>query len=301
MTALTAAVSDLFIGWLNREFDRHYTSEGGDGAPIARDAGRSLQVSVSPLYDVDADSGWTRRCDAVARQFQELSSNAITLWLPPDADLPHGDRTDFLHRVADAAAVLQPGERGQVEFPVTLTLRKTGSEASYVHVTGGLAPHWARLTGKAYGQYVLDTTPIHRLPEPETRVADLIEWVALLGNGMKAGASSELKAEDAWTVTRPNEWAGHTIIGAAPGSDPTNGTGVRKLLRDALRSEARQTAPEGAARALVLVAICRTIDEENATIALRGCDPSMFEAFDLICLVADGRCKSLFGPRPERL
>jgi hypothetical protein len=207
-----------------------------------------------------------------------------------------------------AATELQPAQRGQVEFPVTLTLKKTSTEASYVQVAGGLAPHWAKLTGRAYGQYILDATPIHRLPEPESRVADLLEWVALVGNGMKVGASSEIKAEDAWTLTRPRTGASSithnspvTLIGAAPDIDPTNGTAVRKLLRDAVKLTAARHAGDNTPRALVLVGAFRTIEEETATIALRSSDPAMYSGFDVICLITDGRCKPLFGPRRERL
>jgi len=301
MTGLTTAASDPFLDWINTKLGRSYRFDGSD-REIARDGANVLHLSVASLFDESGDSGWARRRDAVAKQLTALSSNSLTVWIPPTADLPHGDRTEFVHRIVDAGATLEPGQRGQVEFPVTLTLKKTSTEASYVQVAGGLAPHWAKLTGRAYGQYVLDTTPIHRLPEPETRVADLLEWVVLLGNGMKAGTSSDFKAEDAWTLTRPRGIDdGCTLVGAAPELDPTNGTTVRKLLRDALRRAAAHPRQEPAAQALVLVGIFRTIEEETATIALRGCDPSMYDGFDVICLVADGQCKALYGPRPDRL
>jgi len=42
----------------------------------------------------------------------------------------------------------------------------------------------------------------------------------------------------------------------------------------------------------------QTLAQETATIALRSCDPALYTGFDVICLIADGGCKPLFGPRP---
>ena len=202
MTPLEAIAADIFLDWLGSERGEQYLLDGDSELAGIGPSGR-VSLTVAPLYPAEDDPAWTRRCTAVAAQLKERGSPPVALWVPPDTELPHGDRSDFVSRIAEAAEKLQPGDRGQVEFPVSLTLKKTGASASYVHVIGGLAPHWAKLTGRAYGQYVLDTTPIHRLPEPESRIADLLEWVALLGNGMKPGASSEIKAEDAWTLSRP--------------------------------------------------------------------------------------------------
>jgi hypothetical protein len=299
MTAISAIAADRFLDWLNTEFGRNYDFAAG-GNLVATDGAKRLHIAVAPLYASDADPSWSRRCQALAGQLQERLGFPLALWVPPDTDLPHGDRSEFVQQIATAAAGLQPGDRGQVEFPVNLTLKKTGAESSYVHVTGGLAPHWAKLTGRAYGQYVLDTTAVHRLPEPQSRVADLLEWVALLGNGMKPGASSEIKAEDSWTITRPRRVSEGAVFGAPPASDPTNGTSVRRYLRAGLRMSAEQADNSGDLRALVLTGIVRTMDEENATIALRSCDPSLYAGLDVIALVADGQCKSLHGSQPDR-
>jgi hypothetical protein len=301
MDAFAAASLDLLFDWLRREMGREYRLTGERDGVRASDGERTMAVHVAPLFALDADPEWARRCQAVAKQLEKLTDASFALWVPPEADLPHGDRTDFLQRVVSVVDGLRPGERGQVEFPVTLTLKKTSNEASYVHVTGGLAQHWARLTGRAYGQYVLDATAIHRLPEPESRVADLLEWVALLGNGMKPGSSSEIKAEDAWTVRRSNAQHAPVLIGAPPASDPTNGTSVRRLLRDALRAAAALPAEPEMARVLVTVGDFRTLSEENATIALRSADPSLYAGLDLVLLQADGQGKALHGLRAGRL
>lgn len=300
MEPLLSAGIDTFLSWLNAELGSAYAL--CDQEPVLAGWGeRKLALTFAPLWEVDADPGWSRRCAAIATQLQQAGAAPLSLWAPPETDLPHGDRSDFVRRIAEAAAPLSAGERGQVEFTVTLSLKKLSDDASYVHVSGGLAPHWARLTGRAFGQYELDTKAIHRLPEPESRINELLDWVVLLGNGMRAGTISEMKAEDAWTIRRPEhgDWA--TVIGAPPGSDPSNGTRVRRLVRQALRRTSAEPLREGTAQALVLLGIYRSMDEENATIALRSADPALYTGLDAICLIADGRCKPLVRPRKERL
>ncbi|MGI8549519.1 MAG: hypothetical protein ACR2PL_01805 [Dehalococcoidia bacterium] len=301
MDALTGIAVDTFLTWLNSEIGSQYAAAGAGDPVVAVDQERQLAIEVRPLFPVDSDVSWNRRSDAVAAQLREAGAGALELWIPPQTDLPRGDRTDFIRRILQAAKGLLPGQRGQAEFPVTLTLRRLSDEASYVNVRGGLAPHWAKLTGRAFGQYELDSTAIHRLAEPESRIAELLDWVVLLGNGMKAGTTSEMKAEDAWTLRRPSRGDWTAVVGAPPGSDPGNGTAVRKLLRQALKEVAVHPSVPKSARALVLVAVYRGIAEENATIALRSCDPTLYAGFDAICLVADGLCKPLHGVRRAAL
>ncbi len=300
MDAFAAAALDLLFDWLQRRTGHGYHPVDESSGLRASDGERSLSIHVAPLFDMDADQEWVRRRQAVAGQLESLTDASFALWVPPGADLPHGDRTDFLRRIVGTVDALQPGERGQVEFPVTLTLKKTDSDASYVHVVGGLAQHWARLTGRAYGQYVLDATAMHRLPEPESRVADLLDWVALLGNGMKPGATSEIKAEDCWTVRRSSSRHDPLLIGAPPDSDPSSGTAVRRLLRKGLQAGAAP-GEGGVARVLVAVGDFRMLAEENATIALRSADPTLYAGFDLVLLEADGLAKPLYESGAGRL
>jgi len=299
--AAESAVADIFLAWLNQRLSCAFAFDQSVSPLIAEDGDRRVAVFIYSLFEAEEETAWSRRLSAVGDQLRQRSAVPLTLWVPPSTDFPAGDRTDFVHRIAEAALTLEPGQRGQVEFPVLLSLKKQSDDASYVHVLGGLAPYWARFTGRAYGQYVLDTTAIHRLPEPEQRTTDLVEWVALVANGLKPGASSEIRAEDAWTVSRPVRGDAVSIIGAAAERDPTDGTGVRKALRAALKESSGIATDAGAARALVLTGVFRRLDDENATIALRGADPALYSGFDVIALVADGLCKPLLGPAPNSL
>jgi hypothetical protein len=298
--AWTAIGVETFLAWLNRERGTQYALREGEPL-LAEDGDHRQEIGFRLLFEPGSDPAWAARRDEHTRALQAAGAPPLALWAPPGADLEPENMTAFVEQVAGAAAALAPGQRGQVEFPVTLTLKKLADDGSYVHVTGGLAPHWAKLTGRIFGQYELDTRAIHRLPEPESRVAELLDWVTLLGNGMKTGASSSFKGEDAWTIQRPAVGQYQAIIGAPPQADPSNGTAVRKLLRQGLREARSEMRDEdGTPKALLLLGLYRTMDEENALIALRSCDPALYSDFDLICLVADGQCKPLFG-RGERL
>jgi hypothetical protein len=290
MPDLNEAASEIFHHWLNARTGLNYRPAGLSPDITLTDGRKQIQLAVRPVFDVD--DHWTGRLRLAGEELDKQCDIPVAVWIPPETRLPH--EPEFFQRIAQVASNVETGHRGQVEFPVKLTLKKTSTEASYVQVVGGLAPHWARLTGRAYGQYLLDTSPIHRLPEPESRVADLLEWIALLGNGMKAGTSSEINAEDAWTINALAHGQGSLFIGAPPGMDPTNGTRVRVLLRNALRDAGTESRAPGTMRALLLVGIYRNLNEETATIALRSCDPELYNEFDHIVLIADGLCKSLF-------
>ena len=102
-------------------------------------------------------------------------------------------------------------------------------------------------------------------------------------------------------MTRPAQEQEASIIGADPGEDPTDGTAVRRAVRAALKACAEVVTEPGTARALVLAGVYRRLEDENATIALRGCDPALYSGLDVVALVADGACKPLVGPLPNSL
>lgn len=301
---LEAVAADVFLTWFNSQRDAHYhldSLESHEGLLVASDQERRLALSFGLLFD-DGDKAWQRERQNIAAKLRAAGSGPLALWVPPEAEPPGEDLLAFVHRVAEAATGLAPGQRAQAESPVSLTLRKLSDEGSYVRVTGGLAPHWAKLTGRIFGTYELDTRAIHRLPEPESRLSETLDWVVLLGNGMKQGAVQSFKGEDAWTVTRPSQGDFIVLVGAPPGSDPSNGTMVRKLLRQALKNGAGGLRVDAETqRALVLLGVFRSMQEENALIALRSCEPSLFADYDMVCLVADGLCKPLFAKNGHSL
>jgi hypothetical protein len=87
---------------------------------------------------------------------------------------------------------------------------------------------------------------------------------------------------------------GWVITGAPPGFDPNDGGHIRRILRRRLAeaSEALK-AVRDALKAVVFIGAYEYMEYENAGPALRGFDPALTLAFDLIGLVSDAEVKPL--------
>ena len=256
-------------------------------------------LAIVPLFDATADPETLRRKAALEERLSRVGMEGLIIWLPPRAALPADDVEQVASRVVAAAQALGDGERAEIGFPVKLGLRKVGEEGSYLSVAGGLSPHWARFTGQVVGQFQLDSSAIHRLSESPAEVTKLIDFIVLVANGIRApGKMVEVDAEDTWVIERLPGLARPTLLVASPQATPDDGAAVRKALRAGTRRAADRVAATSAVLTiLAFVGIYRSMESENAAIALRGMDPAIFSQFDLACLVADGRVKVLFGPK----
>ncbi len=123
-----------------------------------------------------------------------------------------------------------------------------------------------------------------------------------------------MQVHDYWTVSRlpavaPAEGeeeggadaldpGGVSLIAAPPSFDPLDGTMARRLFRYhvARAVEQRQTG-ECDLSVLVMVAALGHIEDELLTAALRGMNPALYGALDLVALVADGRVRQVLQPR----
>ena len=266
--------------------------------------GRPFSMAVVPLFDVAADAETTRRRVDLEHQLSAVGSHSVALWVPPGAPIPIDDAAGVSERVAEAAANLEPGGRCEVGFPVTLELRRNGNEGTYMSVVGGLSPHWARFTNRVFGYYQLDSSPIHRLPEDQEKVTQLIDFTVLVANGVRqAGGRAEVAAEDAWSLQRLDGLTNPTVVTASPEEHLSDGALVRRTLRDGLKAAVAAldagALAEGEGRAVAVVGVYRSVEDESASAALRGMDPGLFAGLDFACLLADGKLKPLLGPRPE--
>ena len=262
--------------------------------------GVSAAAAIVPLYPVDLDPETLQHKTALEQRLAETSNDPLVLWTPPLAPLPEDDADHLVSHLLEAAATTEPGDRGELALPVQLGLRKTGADGSYLSAQGGLAPHWARFTNQVLGQFQLDSHAIHRLPEDPDKVAQLIDFVVLVANGMQTpGKTVTVDAQDVWTFARLPDLPTSVIVTASPQAAPDDGASVRKTLRAGIKAASDQLASVDAAfKMLIFVGIFRSIKEENAAVALRGMDPSVFTNFDFACLVADGNVKPLYGPKP---
>jgi hypothetical protein len=239
---------------------------------------------------------------------------AHALWAPFGAALPSGEPmlSEFIDVVRQAAVKLGPHERSYVPLPARMVLRKISDEGGVVSVTGGLNQHWARFTELVRGTYDLDSTSVHRLPESEAHLDDLIGRVVDVTKQLSAGQRAEIDTIDAWTLqrlsappslvrskpdppgTEPPVEGGVTIVGAPPTQADDPGLAVRRNFRRILaETEPLLRSTDAEMRALILLGHYARMDQEGATTAMRGFDPSLYSGIDLVCLVADGLVKPI--------
>ena len=267
-------------------------------APLSGSAAE-FGVAAVPLFDADADPETQRRRAELAERMHAYGARDAVLWVPPGARLPE-DADAAAALIAEAAAALDAGAVGEVAFPVKIGLRKTGADGSYMSVLGGLSQQWARFTNQVIGQFQLDSSPIHRLPRDPDAVTQLVDFLVLAANGLRAeGAETVLDAEDTWTLQRIDGLEEPFAVAASP-AEAIDGRAVRRLLRRGLRDAAAELdeAGSGPSRAAVLISVVAHYEGELASIALRGTDPSVLAGWDCILLAADGQARPLLGPSP---
>ena len=85
-----------------------------------------------------------------------------------------------------------------------------------------------------------------------------------------------------------------TILGLPPEATVDMGVAVRRNLRRILVEAGQKlSARESDLRAIVILGTYPYIDQEGATTALRGYDPTVYSNLDFICLASDGQVKAL--------
>jgi hypothetical protein len=253
--------------------------------------GHSLTIGVVFIVPPAGDGHWYAAKEALEGRLGGVLPGGFILWAPSGADLPAREpgRSDFITRVEATAAGLSPGDRAEVRFPVSLYLRKSDEEGGYVTARGGLAPHWARLTGRVFGHYQLDSTELYRPPSEEGYLDTLIDSIALTANSLKLGETVTLEAEDAWTLQRLSAGSGLAIVGEPPGAELSSGAALRRAVRRTMQSlRAPMLAEPADARVVCFIGPYAGYKEQPVGTALLGMDPTLYGGLDLVLLAADG-------------
>jgi len=293
----TAVALELFLRWLNETHDRTFrVAEERDAGALAIEDSRRLAIEIRPLLGPVENTEWLVAGKRLEDQIATAVPPQVAVWVPAGADLPAGEpgASEFVEHVRQAATNLGPGERSHVPLPITLFLRKTADSGSVVSATGGLNPHWARFTGRVNGTFDLDSTRLHRLPDGEAHLDALIETVVERASKLEARKWAEIETIDAWTVQRLGENS-HTTLVAVPASEVHDmGLAVRRNLRRILgEAVPLLRAGESELTALVLLGYYSRMEDEGATIALRGFSPALYSGVDLLVLVTDGLVRPL--------
>jgi hypothetical protein len=292
---------ELFLRWLNEREQRRFRIEGaGDDGAVASDGTVRLAVEVGALLGPTEDAAWLAARERLEEQVAAAVPGAIALWVPAGAQLPAGEPvlSEFIDHVRQAAVKLGPHERAFVPLPIRLVLRKSSESGGVVSVTGGLNPHWARFTERVQGTFDLDSTRLHRLPESEEHLEALLDSIVERSSKLEAGQIAEIETIDSWTVQQV-EGDGVAIVGVPPIETQDAGLAVRRNLRRILGDAAPALrAADAELKALVLLGYYARIEEEGASIAMRGFSPSLYSGLEYVCLVADGLVKPLMAAAP---
>jgi hypothetical protein len=298
---------NLLLGWLADLHGRRFTIEVREApspnvlAASAADGSFRLAIEVHSALDPVENGTWLAHRDRLQGEMAAELTGAYALWLPPGADLPSGanETQTLIQRVRETALRLEPGQRSHVPLPISIFIKKQQEEGALMSVSGGLNHHWARLTERVRGTYDLDSTHLHRLPESEEHLAQLFELIWERAASLEAvGQWAELETIDAWTIQRLHgdggATGGLTIMGRPPEELGDIGLSVRRNFRRLLADAGpRLRSREADIKALVVLGSYGRMEEEGATTAMRGYDPSLYAGLEFVCLAADGLIKAL--------
>ena len=257
-------------------------------------------IAVCPLFDLSAllaDGPTLTRKVELEERLHAYGARDIALWVPPGAALPD-DADHAAGLVADAARELEVGDKGEVTFKVDVAVRKTGSEGSYMSVLGGLSQHWAKFTNQVMGEYQLDSSSIHRLPEDERKITQMVDFLVLVANGIrKDGVATTVKGEDTWRLQRL-DGIEEPIVICAPPTSAVDGRTVRRLMRRSLREAEEAIGAASGFRIAAMITLANSLDRELVSTALRGIDPLLLAGWDYMPLLVDGQTRPLLEPSP---
>jgi len=253
--------------------------------------GRTLTLGALFVVPPAGEGSWYAAKASLEDRLSGSLPGGHILWTPAGAGLPVREpgRSELILRVEELAKQLVSGGHGEVRFPIALYLRKSDEEGGYLTARGGLAPHWARFTGRVFGHYQLDSTELHRPPSGDAYLNTLIDSIALTANALKLGETTTIEAEDAWTMQRLRGGAGFVIVGEPPGVELSSGAALRRSLRRTLQAlRPALTATPADARVLGLIGPYASFEDQPVAPALLGMDPTLFAGLDLVLLAADG-------------
>ena len=255
-------------------------------------------IAACPLFDLEAlqsDGPTLARKVGLEERLHAYGGRDVVLWVPPGASLPD-DADHAAGLIADAARELEVGEKGEVTFKVDIAVRKTGSEGSYMSVLGGLSQQWARFTNQVMGEYQLDSSNIHRLPEDEQKITQMVDFLVLVANGIrKEGVATTVKGEDTWRIQRL-DGIEEPIVVCAPPTSVVDGRMVRRMMRRSLREADQATSGTNGFRIASMVTLANSLDRELVTTAMRGIDPLILAGWDYMPLLVDGQIRTLLEP-----
>lgn len=293
----TDVARDLFLHWFRHAYGHEPRVVESIGTTVlAEVGGMRLTIEVRALLPSEGDERWDAARADLESRIAEIVPASIAIWTPLGATLPADEpaASEFVDIISTAAIKLGPRERSYARLPIDLHLRKIDASGSVLSVVGGLNAHWARFTEHVQGSYDLDSSRLHRLPESDEHLEELIGAIIDLSKTLDVGQVGSIETYDAWTVQRTGDERSATIVGVPPSAIEDVGLQVRRNLRRALAENAPKLRDADTdIRAMVVLGYYARMEDEAVTTSLRGFDPALYSGVDIICLVADGLVKPL--------
>jgi hypothetical protein len=303
------AAAHLLAAWMGGRFFRTFRLTEGDPAPfdfILDQRERRVGVTVDVLWDEDPrPAGADALEDMLSSDVEAddaVSPGSYAVWVPPKARIPveEPEVSDLRLLLGRTLRNLESGERREARIPVTVKLAKLQTEGAYVSVVGGLASQWLAMSEGIPGSIHLDSRPIHRLPAETAEVEILVSRVRDFAVALEPGELTDINLHDHWIVSRLPDGtpAGVTVITAPSDVDPVDGTNIRRRFRQAVQRAVNQKQEGGPDLAvLAVVGPFAHIGDELVTASLRGMNPALYTALDLIVVIADGAVRQVLQPR----
>jgi hypothetical protein len=291
--------------WMGERFYRTFRLSEEDPAPfdaVLLQRERRIGVTIGALWDESERLPGARElADLLAADVGEEAPGYV-VWVPPGAEIPTEEPQASNLRVtlAKGLAGLQPGDRREVRLPVTLRLAKIQEDGQYVSVTGVLSKEWTRISEGVQGAYHLDARPLRRLPDEQAETDIIISRIRDRAALLHPEEVTDVQVHDYWRLSRlPKDApAGVVVVGAPLTFDPLDGTMARRLFRyHVARAVEQRRGGKCDLAVLVMVAALPHIEDELLTAALRGMNPALYGALDLVALVADGHVRQVLQPR----
>ncbi len=308
-TVREAAVQ-MLAAWMGERYFRTFRIASDEPAEpfdaLFRQRDRRVGISADVLWDEAVPAP---AADDLAAWLTEdvtldpaVTAGGYVVWVPPRVTLPDTEPQASALRIMLAHALrgLGPGEGREVRLPATVKLAKIQADGAYVSVTGGLSSVWLELSEGIPGAFHLDSRAIHRLPDQRAELDIMLSRIRDRAAVLEPEEYADVPVHDYWVVTRLPDGApeGVTVVAPPPDLDPLDGTTVRRRFRASVQRAVEQRG-SGAAELTVLVVVTAVahLKDELVTASLRGMNPAVYGALDLVVVVADGGVRQVLQPR----
>ena len=300
-----ALLNDWFSGRTGREYELKRVVEGTTPVLVAESPEGTMAIAVAAMLEPDADPAAAEAREAMEERLTAgLVRGPYLLWTPPRGTIPtdEPDASAFVQAVQQAAAPLAPGDRGEVEFPVSVQMAKVRDEGGYASVIGGLSRWWTLITERVNGTFHVNSSKMRRAPQSAMLREAVFDRIGELSKTINTGEAMEFDTVEAWTVQRLREdplgERGFAIAMAPPKVDPADGTLMRRLIRKRLKdANAALDAVEADVKGVGLMAIYEYAEHENVGSFVKSLDPGLFAKLQLLGAIVDGEIRPIFQPR----